>query len=182
MEPTLETARLILRPPREEDLDGWAELMGDAESAHYIGGPMGRPAAWRAMATMAGSWLLRGFGMFSVLEKETGRWIGRVGPWQPEGWPGTEVGWGLLRSAWGNGYARESAEAAITWAFDVLGWREVVHIIAPGNARSQDLARRLGATNAGPTRMPPPFETIEVDLWRQTREQWLAREPRGGEA
>jgi RimJ/RimL family protein N-acetyltransferase len=175
MGPTLETARLMLRPPREEDLGGWAELMADEESARYIGGPMTRSAAWRAMATMAGSWLLKGFGMFSVLEKETGRWIGRVGPWQPEQWPGAEVGWGLLRSAWGQGYARESAEAAIDWAFDALGWDEVIHIIAPQNAPSQALARRLGAVNAGPTRMPPPYEAIAVDLWRQSREEWAQR-------
>ena len=177
MGPTLETARLVLRPPREEDLDGWATLMGDAETARYIGGQMSRSAAWRGMATMAGSWLLKDFGMFSVLEKESGRWIGRVGPWQPEQWPGTEVGWGLLRSAWGKGYALESAEAAITWAFDALGWDEVIHIIALDNVRSQALAERLGAANAGPTRMPPPFETIEVDLWRQSREQWRRRSP-----
>ena len=132
----LHTARLILRPPREEDLDGWAELMGDEESARYIGGQMTRSAAWRTMATMTGSWVLKGFGMFSVVEKGTGKWIGRVGPWQPEQWPGTEVGWGLVRSAWGKGYARESAEAAITWAFDALGWDEVIHIIALGNVRS----------------------------------------------
>ena len=93
--------------------------------------------------------------MFSVVEKGTGKWIGRVGPWQPEQWPGTEVGWGLVRSAWGKGYARESAEAAITWAFDALGWDEVIHIIALGNVRSQALAERLCASNAGPTRMPP---------------------------
>ena len=175
MGPTLETARLILRPPREEDLDGWAALMGDEECARYIGGEMGRAAAWRTMATMAGSWVLKGFGMFSVVDKASGAWIGRVGPWQPEQWPGSEVGWGLVRSAWGKGYALESAEAAITWAFDALGWDEVIHIIAPGNVRSQALAQRLGAAKAGPTRMPPPFETIEVDLWRQSREQWRAR-------
>ena len=175
MGPVLETARLILRPPREEDLDGWAELMGDAETGHYIGGPVGRAAAWRGMAAMAGSWLLKGFGMFSIIEKASGRWIGRAGPWHPEGWPGTEVGWGLVRSAWGQGYARESAEAAIDWAFDALGWDEVIHIIALDNLPSQALAKRLGAANAGPTRMPPPFEAIEVDLWRQSREQWARR-------
>jgi RimJ/RimL family protein N-acetyltransferase len=175
MGPTLETARLILRPPREEDLDGWAELMGDEEAARYIGGAMSRPAAWRTMATMAGSWVLKGFGMFSLIEKDSGRWVGRAGPWQPEQWPGTEVGWGLVRSAWGQGYALEGAEAAIDWAFEALGWDEVIHVIAPENARSQALAQRLGAVNAGPTRMPPPFEAIEVDLWRQSRAQWVAR-------
>jgi RimJ/RimL family protein N-acetyltransferase len=36
--PAIETDRLILRPPRAEDLDGWAELMGDAEAARFIGG------------------------------------------------------------------------------------------------------------------------------------------------
>jgi RimJ/RimL family protein N-acetyltransferase len=72
MGPTLETPRLILRPPREEDLDGWAALMGDEESARHIGGPMSRSAAWRTMSAMAGSWVLKGFGMFSVIEKDSG--------------------------------------------------------------------------------------------------------------
>lgn len=176
MAPVLETERLILRVPREEDLDGWAALMADEESARYIGGVMPRSAAWRVMATMTGSWSLRGFGMFSVFEKRTARWIGRVGPWCPEGWPGTEVGWALVRDAWGQGYAREGARASIDWVFATLGWSEVIHIIAPGNARSQHLARRLGAEFAGPTRMPAPYDSIDVELWRQTREAWTGRE------
>ena len=114
---TLETERLILRPPVEADLDGWAALHADEDSARFIGGPLERAAAWRAMAAMTGSWWLRGLGMFSVVEKATGRWIGRLGPWQPEGWPGTEVGWGLRREAWGRGFATEGAAAAIDWAF-----------------------------------------------------------------
>ena len=56
--PALETARLILRPPLEEDLDGWAELMGDAEAARFIGGFQPRAIAWRGLASMAGSWTL----------------------------------------------------------------------------------------------------------------------------
>ena len=67
MGPTLETPRLILRPPREEDLDGWEELLGDEEVARFIGGVRARPEAWRAMMTMAGSWALKGFAMFSVI-------------------------------------------------------------------------------------------------------------------
>ena len=173
--PTLETARLVLRPPREEDLDGWAELMGNEESARFIGGAMARPAAWRTMAAMTGSWALRGYGMFSVVERASGRWIGRIGPWAPEGWPGTEVGWGLVKSAWGQGYAQEAAEAAIEWSFATLGWDEVIHTIAPDNLPSQRLAERLGATNAGPTRLPEPFADLEVELWRQSRAAWAQR-------
>jgi RimJ/RimL family protein N-acetyltransferase len=171
----LQTERLILRVPRQADLDGWAELMGDEENSRFIGGPMPRAAAWRSLATVAGSWSLKGFGMFSVVEKSSGRWIGRLGPWQPEGWPGTEVGWGLLRSAWGRGYAREGAEAAIDWAFRRLGWTEVIHTIDPANVASQQLAARLGATNIGAGKLPPPLDHLAVDIWQQTRERWLTR-------
>ncbi len=175
MGPTLETARLLLRSPRQDDLDGWAELMADEQAARFIGGPLTRSEAWRAMAAMAGSWLLKGFGMFSVIEKSSGRWIGRVGPWQPEGWPGPEVGWALLPSAWGRGYARESAKAAIDWSFEALDWPEVIHTIAPDNVSSQRLAQRLGAANAGPTQLPPPLDRLPVELWRQSRDDWIAR-------
>ena len=95
--PTLETARLILRPTSLEDLDGFAALSADPEVARFLGGVQTRAAAWRGLCTIAGSWALQGFSVFSVLEKATGRWVGRIGPWQPEGWPGTEVGWSLLR-------------------------------------------------------------------------------------
>jgi RimJ/RimL family protein N-acetyltransferase len=176
--PMLETERLLLREVREEDLDGWARLMGDPESARFIGGVLGRAAAWRGMATMAGSWSLKGFGMFSVVEKESGRWIGRLGPWQPEGWPGTEVGWGLVRDAWGQGYAAEGATAAIQWAFDQLGWEEVIHVIDPRNLPSIALAERLGSTDRGPCTLPAPFEELTVRAWGQTREQWRARRGR----
>lgn len=173
--PTLETARLVLRPPAGADFDAWAEFLGDPEAARHIGGAQPRAAAWRSMATMTGAWALQGFSMFSVLEKATGAWIGRLGPWAPEGWPGTEVGWGLARSAWGKGYALEGSTAAIDWAFDHLGWTEVIHTIAPENTASAALAQRLGSINRGPGRLPAPFEALPVDIWGQSREDWRAR-------
>ena len=173
--PTLETERLILRPPVEQDLDGWSALLGDEQAARFIGGTMPRSAAWRAMAAMTGSWSLKGFGMFSVIEKASGRWIGRLGPWQPEGWPGTEVGWGLRRDAWGQGYATEGAARAIDWAFDHLGWTDVIHTIDPDNVGSIAVAQRLGSANRGPGRLPAPYESFRVDVWGQTRDQGRRR-------
>lgn len=172
--PTLETARLILRPPEERDLDGFAALMADEKSARYVGGQQGRSGAWRGMAAMAGSWALRGYGMYSVIERSSGRWIGRVGPWQPEGWPGAEVGWGLVRSAWGNGYATESAETAIGWAFDTLGWSDVIHCIDPDNHPSARVAERLGSARRGSAYLPEPFDNSPVEIWGQSRAQWRA--------
>ncbi|MFN3856903.1 MAG: GNAT family N-acetyltransferase [Caulobacter sp.] len=173
--PTLETARLILRPTAREDFDAWADLMADEEASKFIGGPQARPTAWRGMMSMGGAWALEGFGMFSVLEKDGGAWVGRIGPWVPEGWPGTEVGWALARSAWGKGYALEAAVATIDWAFATLGWSEVIHTIEPENRASQKVAERLGSTILRQARLPPPFDDKVLDVWGQSREQWMSR-------
>lgn len=171
----LETARLILRPPRREDFDGYAELIADPETAQYIGGHVPRAAAWRKFLTMVGAWQIQGFAMFSVLDRGSGQWLGQLGPWHPEGWPGTEVGWAFHRRAWGRGYATEAGIAAVDWAFAHLGWSEVIHCIDPDNLPSRKLAERLGSRKLRSGRLPAPYEDHPVDIWGQTREQWFAR-------
>ena len=123
--------------------------------------------------------MLKGFGMLAVIEKASGQWVGRLGPWQPEGWPGTEVGWGLHPDAWGKGYATEGSAAAIQWAFDTLGWSEVIHCIDRANVASQKVAERLGAGNLRRGGLPPPFEAYPTEIWGQSREQWRARRAPG---
>lgn len=171
----LETERLVLRQPRLSELDCWAEFMADARTASHIGGVQPRAVVWRSMAMMAGSWAMAGFGMFSVLEKASGQWVGRLGPWYPEGWPGTEVGWGIRHDSRGRGYATEGSIAAIDWAFDQLGWSEVVHAIAPDNLSSKAVARRLGSSLLRLASLPAPFANVVVELWGQSRAQWRAR-------
>ncbi len=168
----IETERLILRPTAMSDFERWCDFMSDEESTRYIGGRQAPSQVWRSMMAMAGAWTLTGVAMFSVIEKSSGQWLGRIGPWRPHDWPGTEVGWSLHRDATGKGYALEAAVAAIDYAFEVLGWSEVIHCIDPDNLASTTLAGRLGSTNRGPGRMPPPFESAPVDIWGQTREQW----------
>jgi RimJ/RimL family protein N-acetyltransferase len=172
--PTLETERLILRSPTAEDFEPFAAMMAD-ERSRFIGGPQPRSAAWRGWASITGAWRLQGFSMFSWIEKGSGRWIGRGGPWRPEGWPGTEVGWALVPEAQGKGYAKEAAAAAIDWAFDHLGWSEVIHCIDPANAPSIALAKSLGSSllRTG-VAAPAPIEAT-WDIYGQTREQWRAR-------
>jgi len=146
MDKRLETERLILRQFREEDFEAYAEACGDAEVMRYIGEfrPMDRANAWRSMAMQLGHWQLRGYGMWAVEEKATGRMVGRVGLWKPEGWPELEVGWMLHRSCWGRGFATEAGRAALEAAFRVLGVDHVVSIIHPENAASMRVAERLG--------------------------------------
>jgi len=171
----LHTERLILRPIALEDFPRWAEMMADPEAARFLGGAQPAATAWRGFMTMAGAWSLTGVSMFSVIERDSGLWLGRIGPWRPHGWPGTEVGWGLHPEAQGKGFGVEAAAAAIDYAFDVLGWTEVIHCIDPDNLPSIRLAERIGSYNQGPTRLPPPFEQLSIERWGQTRDEWRAR-------
>lgn len=174
-EAVLQTERLTLRPIALEDFPRWAAMMADPEATKFLGGPQPEAVTWRGFMTMAGAWSLTGVSMFSVIERDTGLWLGRIGPWQPCGWPGTEVGWGLHPDAQGKGYGVESATAAIDYAFDALGWTEVIHCIDPDNTPSQRLAERIGSRNQGPTRLPPPFHELTIERWGQSREDWRAR-------
>ena len=170
--PTLETERLILRPPVGEDFDGFCAFQADEAAMTHLGGVQTPAAVWRSLCIMAGAWHLEGLAMFSVLDKTTGEWLGRIGPWFPREWPGREVGWGLLSKAWGQGYAVEAAVAAMDYVVDVLGWDDIVHTIAPENRASAAVATKLGSRNRGPGQLPDPYAAIAVDVWGQTAAQW----------
>ena len=173
--PFLLTERLILRPPSSEDMDGWAAFAADPQTTRFLSGPKSRAEAWRDLCTMSGAWTIRGFAMFSMIRRDIGEWIGRTGPWQPEGWPGKEVGWGILCAHEGKGFAQEAATASIDYAFDVLGWEDVIHTIDPANTASIALAERLGSVNMGPTRLPEPYKDVRVDAYGQSKAQWKMR-------
>lgn len=168
----LETERLILRMLRESDFDAYAEGCADPEVMRYLGDgqPVARPMAWRNLAMMVGHWSLRGYGVWAVEERSSGVLVGRVGFWNPEGWPGFELGWMLRRSFWGRGYATEAARVALRHAFTQLRQPHVISLIHPENAASIRVALRLGERLAG---------TAEVMarpalVYRINREEWEA--------
>jgi RimJ/RimL family protein N-acetyltransferase len=68
---------------------------------------------------------------------------------EPEGWPGFEIAYTLARPAWGQGFAREGAAAALGYARETLGKRDIISIIRPGNAGSIRVATSLGAMPDG---------------------------------
>jgi RimJ/RimL family protein N-acetyltransferase len=173
--PFLMTERLILRPPTAADMDNWAAFHSESDTMEFLGGVQARSEAWRGLCAMAGAWTIKGFAMFSMIRRDTGEWIGRTGPWQPEGWPGTEVGWGIMKDHAGQGFAYEAAVASIDYAFDILRWDTVIHTINPQNSNSIALAQRLGSYNQGPTQMPAPYENFRVDCYGQTRDEWKSR-------
>jgi RimJ/RimL family protein N-acetyltransferase len=100
------------------------------------------------MAMFLGHRELRGFGLWAVEERSTGRFLGRVGCQEPEGFPAFEIAYALARPAWGKGCAREGAGAALDFAKNALGHTAITSIIRPANSASIRVAQSLGAVAA----------------------------------
>jgi RimJ/RimL family protein N-acetyltransferase len=149
--PTLETERLVLRPWRESDLDAYAAMRADPVAMRFIGGVMTPQDTWMRLAADAGHWLLRGYGRLVVDEKASGAFIGYCGPSFPLGFPEPEIGWGLITSAQGKGFATEAARCTLNYVFQVLGWTTAISLISPENLPSIRVAERLGARLDGTT-------------------------------
>ena len=175
---TLETPRLVLRMLRQSDLDAYAEMCGDPEVMRFLGNgrPMNRADAWRSLAVMIGHWHLRGYGLWAVEEKATGVLVGRVGFWEPEGWPAFEVGWTLRRAFWGRGFATEAARACLNHAFRRMGRQHIISLIRVGNLASVRVAERIGERLEG--RME--LQGHDTLVYGISREDWERLAAQGG--
>ena len=111
--PQLTTERLHLRCFKPVDFDAYAEMMANPDVVRYLGAgvPLSRADAWRQMAMLMGHRVLRGYGVWAVEERATGRFLGRIGCMNQEGFPAFEIAYTLGPWAWGNGYARADIRA-----------------------------------------------------------------------
>lgn len=172
----LTTDRLILRPFAGADVDRHAEMMLDPDLARFLtesGQAQSREEEWRGALSFIGHWAVRGYGFFSVFERESGDWVGRVGPWNPEGWPGLEVGWAIRRPSWGRGYAPEAAVASMRWVFERQPALErILSLVAPDNTNSAAVARKVGEVKTGEIFH---YGDTDIDIWAAERSAWLKR-------
>jgi RimJ/RimL family protein N-acetyltransferase len=141
----LETERLILRRLEASDLDKWQAFFLSQRGAAIGGGPSkDEGLGWRAFANLLGHWEINGCGLFAVAHARSGEVIGAIGPWYPAGWPEREIAWNIWSAAHeGQGYAAEATLKVRAYVASELGWKTAVSYIAPDNARSIALAKRL---------------------------------------
>lgn len=168
--PTLETDRLILRAPREEDLAPFAAFYA-SDAARFVGGPLPEWEVWRYLAQVIGHWHLRGFGRWIVEAKDTSAAIGLVGLHAPLDWPEPEVGWFIWGEP-GRGYATEAGAAARRFAYGTLGMTTLISSIAAGNDASVKVAERLGARREAQDFIHPSFGALGI--WRHPAPQEIA--------
>ena len=116
------------------------------EFARFWGGPFGIVDGWARFSSLVGQWALKGYGMMTIVSRESGAPIGMGGPYHPAGFKEPEMSWFLCDpSLAGRGFAREACEAQIGYEFETRDWDTMVSFIHIGNDASIALAKRLGA-------------------------------------
>ena len=143
----IETPRLRLRPWTEADRDAFAALNADPEVMHDLGGPIDRATSDVKLDRYRAAYRRLGFCRWAVVSRAS-EVLGYAGLMPSPGdhplGPHIEIGWRLVRHAWGNGFATEAARAALADAFRQHGPIEVLAYVAPDNIRSQAVMSRVG--------------------------------------
>lgn len=142
----LESSRLSLREMRATDLDDMAEMLGDHEGMQYYPRPKTRDEAQRWIDWNLGLYATRGFGLWAVVLKSTGEFVGDCGltPQDVDGVEEIEIGYHVKRPYWRRGYAAEAAAECCAYGRERFGLQRLVAIIDPRNVPSQGVAKKLG--------------------------------------
>lgn len=173
--PVIETERLRLRGFTPEDKPVYAAMRADPDVVRYLVGgealiPFAEEIADSRIAAFRKGWA-NGFGVWAVEERETGRFLGQCGLARLERSSEVEVLYAFARPAWGKGYAREAARAALAFAFGTAGLPRVVAFVVPQNEASSRVLEAVGLTAQGET----SYNDFPVLGYAITADEWASR-------
>ena len=184
MEPILqlESARLVMRQFRDEDLADFAAMSADPQVMRYFPAPLSRLESAALIGRVRGHFAEHGYGLWALERKDNGAFIGFTGlgvvGFDAPFTPAVEIGWRLAREHCGLGYASEAAWTALRCGFDRLGLKQVVAFATRANEPSQKVMQAIGMHHdpdgdfAHP-RLASDDPLRDHVLYRITREQWL---------
>jgi RimJ/RimL family protein N-acetyltransferase len=145
----LETPRLFLRPFGPEDGPAHAQLYGDSEVTRFL--PRGPFRPREAMERSRGAlerfmthWREHGYGVWAVIDRQTGTLIGQCGLARVSDLGEVELLYALARDRWGQGLAPEAGRAALAHGFRELQLPRIVALTRPENTGSRRVMEKLG--------------------------------------
>jgi ribosomal-protein-alanine N-acetyltransferase len=177
----LRTARVLLRPFRDEDFAPAAALNADPRVMEHFPGVLTRAESDAFMARLRVGAPERGLGTWAMELPGVAPFVGLFMLKQPgvdlPCQPCVEVGWRLLFEHWGKGYVTEAGHAVLAYAFETLHLGEIVSFTATGNQRSRRVMERLGLRHDAAGGFEHPSVPVghrlrEHVLYRLTREEW----------
>ena len=142
----LETDRLYMRRFRTNDLDVFSQILGQDEVGQWL--PRGRgytkDEVEKFLDNVAKHWQEKGYGIWAVIEKESGKIIGHCGLNYVKQNDEVEVLYGFGKEYWGLGYATEAAKAALSFGFEKIGLDRIVAFAKIDNIASRRVIEKIG--------------------------------------
>jgi RimJ/RimL family protein N-acetyltransferase len=173
--PVLETGRLRLEPYADHHLGPMAEMFGDPEvTAFTYLGRQDREGTARVLRGYREFHEANGYGMYAVLDRETGAYLGEAGLFVPPAEAATDLlalRYALNRAAWGKGIATEASSAVIDDAFGRLDKPAIIAGVVPSNLPSMRVMDRLGFSRGSMVTSGPHTYAV----FTLTREAWQER-------
>lgn len=143
----LTTERLLFRHPVLEDRSWWMEYMNSAEAVRFMSFTVGSETDSAAFIQRSLDRITRDGSCLNVIsERATTKPVGMIGllTQEVDGIAELEIGYHLLPSAWGHGYATEAALACKAFAKEHALAPSVISLIDHDNTKSQAVAMRNG--------------------------------------
>jgi DNA-3-methyladenine glycosylase II len=184
--------RLRCRHWRPDDLTVILEVYGDADAMRWVGdgSPLLPGEARRWLDVTAANYERRGYGMFALEDRATGRVVGFAGLVHPDDQREAEVKYAFARDVWGRGLATEAVERLLACARTDFGLDEVIATVAPENVVSQrvltkaGLQRRADRVDDEGTRtwvygtvLAPPYEALTEASYARAVDEVAAAHP-----
>lgn len=146
--PTLETVRLRLRPLEMADADALNVIQSDPVHMRFYPHPFSLEESRGWIDRMLERYERDGFALLAVEDRETGEFLGNVGPilQHVNGTDEVELGWSITPTRARQGIATEAALACRDWSFAVLPVDHLISLILPDNVPSRGVAEHLGMT------------------------------------
>jgi RimJ/RimL family protein N-acetyltransferase len=171
------TARLELRPFREEDIERFSGVMADQLVTLFIGGPKSPPAAADSVRYMRDAFTDRGWGTLAVVRRSDNACIGYCGVRPLQNTPHVELAFALDRMSWNCGYATEASAASLDLAFRHLAVDSVFATVYSENRASIRVLTKLGMSLHGSIFGAWPRSSAL--LYRLERSVWQASRGKG---
>ncbi|MBD2501563.1 GNAT family N-acetyltransferase [Anabaena azotica] len=141
--PEIETTRLRLRYFNLQDFDDLFRLYSDTEVMKYLS-PRSREQTEASLLKHIQHWQEHNLGMWAVVDKQSGKMIGRCGLGFLDNTSEVELGYVLDKSYWNMGLGTEASIATLNYGFLTINLERIVAIANPANIASRRVIEKVG--------------------------------------
>lgn len=170
----LRTSRLLLRQPTLDDVDAYLAIESDPEYAFFGSrDSLDHAGMERGLARIIATPWAQHPEFAVVLE---GQVVGRVALTVDRANGTASLGYGILRSCWGQGIATEAARAVLDYSFEAFELAKVGARVDPRNLASVRVLEKLGMQLEGVLRsqLVRRGERVDRAYYGILREEWEA--------